>query len=100
MFHIKISGITTPDDARMVAQDRRDAAGLNFFPPQPSLYFSGNCPRKSSAELPEGVVRVGLFVNAAAANFADGSTRCRSISFSYTATNRPNFWPNWAAGRP
>ena len=35
MFHVKICGITTPDDAIMVARAGADAIGLNFYPKSP-----------------------------------------------------------------
>jgi len=65
MFHIKICGITTPDDARMVAQAGADAVGLNFYPRSPR-HISEETAREIIAALPQGVTRVGLFVNAAA----------------------------------
>lgn len=65
MFHIKICGITTPNDARLAATAGADAVGLNFFPPS-SRYISAEMAEEIIAALPKGVVRVGLFVNAAA----------------------------------
>ena len=67
MFHIKICGITTSDDARTVATAGADAIGLNFYP-RSSRYISQETAREIIAVLPAGVVRVGLFVNAEAAD--------------------------------
>jgi phosphoribosylanthranilate isomerase len=64
VFHVKICGITTPGDAAMVARAGADAIGLNFYPK--SLRFIGEeQARAIVAEVPEQVVKVGLFVNAA-----------------------------------
>ncbi len=63
MFHIKICGITSVDDARLVASAGADAIGLNFYAQSP------RCIRRDDAEqivevLPADVVKVGVFVNA------------------------------------
>jgi len=63
MFRIKICGITSVEDALVVARAGADAVGLNFYPK------SRRCVDLDTAHqivgaLPEGVVKVGLFVNA------------------------------------
>jgi len=62
MFRIKICGITTPDDARMVAAAGADAVGLNFYARSPRS-IGLDTARQIIDALPSGVVRVGLFVN-------------------------------------
>jgi phosphoribosylanthranilate isomerase len=62
MVYVKVCGITTPDDARLVAGYGADAVGLIF----------AKSPRKVSVEearmiaaaLPDGVLKVGVFVDA------------------------------------
>jgi phosphoribosylanthranilate isomerase len=65
MFHIKICGVTTVDDAMAVVQAGADAIGLNFYPRSPRHVFS-HAARQIVAALPSGILKVGLFVNAAA----------------------------------
>lgn len=67
MFQIKICGITSVEDALMVARAGADAIGLNFFPRSPR-YVSPEAAREIVAAIPKGVVKVGLFVNSVAAN--------------------------------
>ena len=65
MFCIKICGITTIDDAEMVAQSGADAVGLNFFPGSPRCIELEQA-RAIVEALSDRVVKVGLFVNAEA----------------------------------
>lgn len=65
VFRIKICGIRSTDEARMVQQAGADAIGLNFHPAS-VRYVSPDTAAKIGAEI-EGVARVGLFVDAAAA---------------------------------
>ena len=65
MFRIKICGLTTVDEAILVAQAGADAVGLNFYPgskryvPIPQAAMIANA-------LARTVVKVGVFVNAEA----------------------------------
>ena len=63
---VKICGITRPQDALVAAQSGADAIGLVFFPGSPRAV---NIDRAQQiiAELPPFVSKVGLFVNASAA---------------------------------
>ncbi len=63
MFRIKVCGITTVDDARMVAEAGADAIGLNFYAPSPR-YVDLTTARLIVHALPQHVSTVGLFVNA------------------------------------
>jgi phosphoribosylanthranilate isomerase len=64
-FHIKICGITTVEDAVMVARAGADAIGLNFYAESPRCVS-----RERAAEIvaatPPNVTKVGLFVDAQA----------------------------------
>jgi phosphoribosylanthranilate isomerase len=66
MFHIKICGITCPEDALAAAAAGADAVGLNFYPASKRHVDIGRAAEVAAA-LPRGVVRVGVFVNADAA---------------------------------
>ena len=64
MFTIKICGITRLEDARASAEAGADAIGLNFCP-QSSRVIDHDRARAIIAVLPAGIIKVGLFVNAA-----------------------------------
>jgi phosphoribosylanthranilate isomerase len=66
MFHIKICGITSVDDAGLVARAGADAIGLNFYR-RSSRYVTTDRARTIVEVLPPGVIKVGLFVDAPAA---------------------------------
>ncbi len=63
MFRIKICGITSADDARMVAEAGADAVGLNFYPKSPR-YIDPDEAKPIVDAIPEGVIKVGVFVDA------------------------------------
>ena len=63
MFRIKVCGVTTIEDARLVGRSGADAIGLNFYPPSPRCL----APERAASvarEIPPGVSKVGVFVNA------------------------------------
>jgi len=62
LFHVKICGVTTADDARMIADSGADAVGLNFYPGSPR-FIEDATAEKIVAALPSEVCRVGVFVN-------------------------------------
>ncbi len=62
MFRIKICGITSVEDALVVARAGADAIGLNFYPRSPR-YISFDVAKEIVAALPKGIIKVGLFVN-------------------------------------
>lgn len=64
MFRVKICGITSVGDARAVAAAGADAVGLNFYAKSPR-YVGVEKAREIVGALPDELVKVGLFVNAA-----------------------------------
>jgi phosphoribosylanthranilate isomerase len=66
MFRIKICGITSVDDALAVAQAGADAVGLNFYARSPR-YIKPDLAREILRALPDGITKVGLFVDTPAA---------------------------------
>jgi phosphoribosylanthranilate isomerase len=62
MFQIKICGLTQPSDAHAVAAAGADAIGLNFYHAS-KRYVDGATAEVIVRELPETIVRVGLFVD-------------------------------------
>ena len=63
MFRIKICGLTSTEDARMVSAAGADAIGLNFYSPSPRS-LSMDMALQLVDAVPDSVARVGLFVNA------------------------------------
>jgi phosphoribosylanthranilate isomerase len=68
-FFIKICGITTADDAAMVARAGADAIGVNLWPR--SKRFVGDAAADVLAAIPAGVLKFGIFVNASATEVAE-----------------------------
>lgn len=65
MFHVKVCGVTTPDDARLVADAGVDAVGLNFVVGSPRRIDEATAAAISAA-LPDGVLVVGVFAGSTA----------------------------------
>ena len=63
VFHVKICGVTTAEDAAIVAEAGADAIGLNFVPGSPRQLDLARA-RSVAAAIPTGVVRVGVFAGA------------------------------------
>lgn len=62
MTEIKICGITRIEDALCAAECGADAIGFIFHPVSPR-YITAERAKAIIAELPEGIVTVGIFVN-------------------------------------
>ncbi len=63
MFEVKICGVTTADDAVAACAAGADALGLNFYE-RSARCIGPAAARHIAAAIPEGVDRVGVFVNA------------------------------------
>lgn len=70
MFQVKICGITTPEDARTVADAGADAIGLNFFA-RSERFVRDDVASAIAQAVPSSVTKVGLFVNAPAARIRE-----------------------------
>jgi phosphoribosylanthranilate isomerase len=76
MFRVKICGITTPEDGAYAIRAGADAIGLNFYS------GSRRCVDRQRADqiigaLPSGAIKVGVFVNASAAEVHDTADALR-----------------------
>jgi phosphoribosylanthranilate isomerase len=60
MFHVKICGITTADDARRAASAGADAIGLNFVSGSPR-HLTAAAARAVRQAVPSGTLVVGVF---------------------------------------
>ena len=65
MFRVKICGITNAADAQAVAASGADAVGLNFYA-KSARFLMPEAANSVVDALPPEIVKVGLFVNAAA----------------------------------
>lgn len=65
MFHVKVCGVTTADDARVVGAAGADAIGLNFITGSPRQLTLAAALAVRDA-VPSGVMVVGVFANAEA----------------------------------
>jgi phosphoribosylanthranilate isomerase len=66
---IKICGVTTPEDAALVAAAGADAIGVNLWPGS-KRHVDPAAARAVFAAVPAGVLKVGVFVGAPAAEVA------------------------------
>ena len=62
MVKVKVCGITSPEDARVAADAGADAVGLVFA--ESPRRIGMERAREIAAALPEGILRVGVFVDA------------------------------------
>jgi phosphoribosylanthranilate isomerase len=68
-FVIKICGVTTPEDARLAVDAGAGAIGVNLWPAS-KRYVDDAEARAVLAAIPAGVLKVGVFVNAAPSDVA------------------------------
>ena len=61
MFQVKICGVTSVEDATMIAASGADAIGLNFITGSPRCLDLERAT-EISQNLPEGIFRIGVFV--------------------------------------
>jgi phosphoribosylanthranilate isomerase len=74
VFRVKICGVTSVDQLRLVAASGADAVGLNFYPGSPRC-VEDRSAQAMLASWPAGVCRVGLFVNASTADVREAVRR-------------------------
>jgi len=67
---VKICGVTTPEDAALVAAAGADAVGVNLWPGS-KRHVTVEAAREVLAAVPAGVLKVGVFVDAPAREVED-----------------------------
>jgi len=98
VFRIKICGITCIEDALAAGEAGADAIGLNFYPPSPRC-VDDDLAEEIAAATPAGVAKVGLFVDAEAAEI---DRRCDRLGLDWVQLHgdeRPEYLAE-LAGRP
>jgi phosphoribosylanthranilate isomerase len=68
-FLVKICGVTSPADAELAVEAGAGAIGVNLWPDSKRFVDDGSA-RDVLAAVPEGVLKVGVFVNATAEEVA------------------------------
>jgi phosphoribosylanthranilate isomerase len=79
MFRIKICGVTNPDDARAAVAAGADALGFNFYHAS-KRFIELDAARQIAEVVPDGVAKVGVFVNHSAREIQDAT---ESLHLSY-----------------
>lgn len=74
MFQIKICGVTSAADARAVAEAGADCVGLNFYAGS-ARYLPPDRADEVVAAIPDGLMKVGVFVNASLLEIRDIAAR-------------------------
>ena len=90
MVFTKVCGITNPGDAREAADAGADAIGLIFAESPREVNVEE--ARRISVALPDGVLKVGVFVDAEPEEVWKPPVRSGWTSRSSTATRRPRRW--------
>lgn len=98
MFRIKICGVTNPDDARLAAEAGADAIGLNFFAGS-KRYIRPEIADSVAAAIPQGVLKVGVFVNADAEFVCRESDRLRLDLIQLAGDETPEYVAKLAGRR-
>jgi phosphoribosylanthranilate isomerase len=86
---VKICGVTNTADALHVAACGADAIGLVFYAGSPR-FVTIETAREICAALPPFITRVGLFVNAAAANIRETVVCCGLDAIQLHGDERPD----------
>jgi phosphoribosylanthranilate isomerase len=95
MFRIKICGITTIEDAQMVAAAGADAIGLNFYPQSPRFVTPRDAAEIAGA-LPPAVLKVGVFVNSPAEHVRQVALSLQLDAVQLHGDESPEFLRSWA----
>ncbi|MBM3797273.1 MAG: phosphoribosylanthranilate isomerase [Acidobacteria bacterium] len=94
---VKVCGITSREDALDAIAAGANALGFNFWPSSPR-YISADRAAEFVPALPAGLLRVGVFVNATAAEIAEAAQRAAlDIVQLHGASEAPAGLRRWRA---
>jgi len=91
---VKICGVTTVGDALMAADAGADAIGLNFYPGSPRC-VAVDVAAAIAAALPRGVLRVGVFVDAARRDIETVAARVGLDALQFHGAESSEFCSGW-----
>jgi phosphoribosylanthranilate isomerase len=90
-FLIKICGITRPDDAAMACREGAGAIGLNFWRGSKRFVEDGQA-REILAAVPNGVLKVGVFVNPHPLSVTESLTELGLDIVQFHGDEQPQAW--------
>jgi phosphoribosylanthranilate isomerase len=101
MFHVKICGLTTAEDARAAGLAGADAVGLNFVAGSPRR-ITEERGREIVAALPPGILRVGVFAGTSVATIRHmvKAVGLDCVQLHGHLAPHPTGSPNWAWDPP
>jgi len=91
---VKICGVTSVEDALMVAAAGADAIGLNFFPRSPR-FVPVEVAAEIAAALPTGICRVGVFVDASRDVVRSIAERVGLDALQFHGAEPPDICASW-----
>jgi phosphoribosylanthranilate isomerase len=94
MVKVKICGVTSAHDARMIVDAGASAIGLNFFARSPR-HVSLDEAAAISAELPSHICRVGVFVDADRDEVARIALRVGLHALQFHGGESPEYCRGW-----
>jgi phosphoribosylanthranilate isomerase len=95
MVKVKICGVTTPGDAAVAVEAGADAIGLNFHPPSPRC-IDARTAEEIVREVPRGVCRVGVFVDAERTRVEDLASRLALDALQFHGNEDAEYCRGWA----
>jgi phosphoribosylanthranilate isomerase len=98
MIEVKICGITNPADARTAADGGANALGFIFYPKSPR-YVTPAKAKWITDQIPESVIRVGVFVNQPAEQIKDIARFCGLHLIQLHGDESPAFCSQFEARR-
>jgi phosphoribosylanthranilate isomerase len=98
MTQIKICGITNREDALLAAECGVDALGFIFYPASPR-HVTPDTARAIIQDLPDGIVRVGVFVNQDASEVNEITVFCGVDLIQLHGDESPDYCRRFPAER-
>jgi phosphoribosylanthranilate isomerase len=95
MVKVKICGVTNAADAAFAVNAGADAIGLNFHPPSPRC-IDARTAEEIVREVPRGVCRVGVFVDAARSRVEDLAARLSLDALQFHGGEDADYCRGWS----